>query len=176
MRGTKTKMIAVVAVVFVFAVLAAYAVLGYGVGRLSASLMNEKRHAAQTQKELNEERALARQLPVVTRDNEALAAYFLSEDEVVGFLGSVEDLGRRIGVDASASSIEVTEGEGYAELLTLSIHASGSKAAVLHMLEILETLPYASEITSVQMTKQGAGTDIEWEGAFDLSVKKHPDV
>ncbi len=77
-----------------------------------------------------------------------LEKYTLTESDTIDFLTSMESMAQLYGVLLTTDALNVAEGKGKEVFDTLHINMTmtGSEAAVMSVLKILETLPYASRI------------------------------
>jgi len=142
--------------------------------RLRTGLDEERQHVATIRAQEGEQADLMRMLDSITVNHDEMKTYFIHEQDVVGFLELIEALGRAHGAAVTTASIDVAKGDGHVDELQLTIKATGSKNSVQHVLELLETLPYRSIVTSAVLGKKGDGTsDNEWEGTFKVAVGKY---
>ena len=112
------------------------------------------------------------------REREELDRYILSNDAVVDFIEDLEGLKTITGavvqvvtvnVAASGTASSTTEG------LTLTLNAEGSWNQVMHLLSIIETLPYSVRITNVGLHKLGGGGKgkaVYWQETITFVVQK----
>lgn len=114
---------------------------------------------------------LSREFEETALDRAELDAYLLPSDGVVDFLSLIETLGVRQGVLVTTAALEVIEEGDIHATLRLEVRASGSHDGVLHVLETLESLPYASHVERVDL--QTAGASGVWDGVFTAIVLQH---
>lgn len=103
-------------------------------------------------------------------DRLVLSSYFLAqESNSIDFLNTVESLAPSAGVVLKTESLNVedskTDGLNWVEA-TFSF--SGSRERVKNFIEVLETLPYVSRVTSVRMS---AVSGSEWRAQVTMKVQ-----
>lgn len=106
-------------------------------------------------------------------EREALNEYFLTEEELVTFLGSLETLSTYSGATVAIQSVSVGEAidkDGLITSLKLSLKSIGSLQAVYHNLALLETFPKTVSVNSIRLTQDPS--TLVWEGVFDITVIK----
>jgi hypothetical protein len=120
--------------------------------------------------------ALTRQtLTDTERDRAKLDALALPSDGAADFINMVEQQAKRAGVSLEVGNVNATPKEGMFDSLGLAIKATGSFAATTRFLHLLETLPYASSVTSVVIGTGGekAGMWV-FTGALTVPIHKQP--
>lgn len=88
---------------------------------------------------------------------EALDEFVLTEDKTIDFLAEIESIGKRQGVTFETSALEVVEQPGLFNILVIRFVVTGNEARVFKMLEILETLPYHSELRDLSLDNSSDG-------------------
>ena len=107
--------------------------------------------------------------------------YFVSEEGVVGFIETIESFGAVAGTEIEVTSVEkgpldasAKEAEPQVfELLRIGFKTSGSWRGVMHVLALLETLPYRVSITRATVEAVAAVDEEEppaWNGFFTVTV------
>lgn len=107
-----------------------------------------------------------RQLEVVeNRIDEVL----ISEDEVVGFIGFLENLAEESGISVSVGRVDFSDGEDDNKLgvLSMSLSFSGSWEEVNSYINRIEDLTYVKKINSIRFSENN---DI-WSVNFTLEIK-----
>lgn len=116
-------------------------------------------------------------------------SFFIPSDGVVGFINTLESLGKSTGVTLSVSSVDVgTVAPGdFKEPLHLRLETEGSWAHNYYFLSTLENLPYVLTINSATYTLSSAADSIlfkgsatsripapdeTWKGVYDVTVLK----
>lgn len=137
-----------VAALLLVGVLGAYAFWYASVGRLSveAALLSE---AIRTKSQDSARVAAARvALESLSEDEEAMRAYLVREQDIVPFLGALEDTGASLGATVEVVSVAADTKEER-ERLVLSLKILGSFDAVQRTLGAIEYGPYDSAVQSV---------------------------
>ena len=118
----------------------------------------------------------------IVRDTEPeraeLNAHFVNDDSVVDFLETIENLGvvADVSLDVVSVGIEgpLGDGEDIVEFLRLSLVAQGSFESIMHLLFLLESLPFIIEIGQFGLDRiviSDKGKN-EWRGMFTFRVAK----
>lgn len=92
--------------------------------------------------------------------------YLESQSDSIDFLNYVEVLALEKTIDLE--TISATEAErGKKQLLEVRYKIGGTRAQVEQFVVLLETIPYVSELTSVQLTTRSA---VQWEASVIMEV------
>lgn len=81
-----------------------------------------------------------------------LADHVLTKSETISFLADIEELGKRRGVELVTNSLEEKQGAGDFDYLQINFSVAGDQQLVEEMITVLETLPYHSNLQSLQLT------------------------
>lgn len=157
----------------------ALALLGIGLTLFTLVLygvLNARSEAAASLKSLSTQMAQAQDLQTAARaanatkeERTALAALPLPQNGGADFIAKVESLAKTARVDATVSAITGTAPSGGRPgALSLTVHFSGSYAACLRYLKLIETMPAAVSIANASLDYNEA--DKSWGGLFTLSV------
>lgn len=104
-----------------------------------------------------------------SRDRE-LQTRALHDEEVINLLAELETIAKQESMTLETDSLtQKTEGEFTSILITL--RARGTYARVSHFLRILESLPYRTHISSVDVGKGSENQNDEWEGVIAFSIR-----
>jgi len=125
------------------------------------------------EQELN---SLVRLVDESNLEREKLSSYLLQEEDVIDFLSLIESLAKDQGVSLDISGLNVTELNADFEQLSLAVDVKGSRDSVLRILTILETLPYQTLVSSVDIISSGESGTNGWSGKFILIVTKQKEV
>jgi Tfp pilus assembly protein PilO len=114
-----------------------------------------------------------------------LDSYFVSQEEVDDFIGSMETLGKDMGVNLSVGSVAVEPDKGkddFKEFLRLKVGINGPWANVIDFLSALENLPYKVRLDQVSVSlgsdagqSSSAGTKgspSRWQAEFEFVALK----
>lgn len=115
--------------------------------------------------------ALMETLEKTKGDRENLISRVLKEEDVINFLALVESLGKEQGVSLSTNSLTVEPIDAVFETLIVNVSVEGQYAGVLHVLKILEHLPYQVSVTKFQITRSSAEGSV-WKSTYDVRVTK----
>ncbi|MCR4330343.1 MAG: hypothetical protein NUV49_00420 [Patescibacteria group bacterium] len=105
-------------------------------------------------------------------EREKIDSLFVSGDDIVGFIGRIESLGRHAGVSLELKSVDVTkDDEG---VLSLRFSTKGDWEGTLYFLALMESMPLRIETESVNLrnikqVEQGKMTTF-WSGDFKISL------
>lgn len=99
---------------------------------------------------------------------QTLNTHLLTEDGVINLLSLIETLGRESGVLLSTDELKVEPINARFERLTATVSVEGNYASVIHVLELLEQLPYQAHLETVNLS-QDANT---WQGVFEVHILK----
>lgn len=83
-----------------------------------------------------------------------LETYILTEEETIDFLAQIEQIGIDQGVDLETLSLNVVEKSGMFDELVVNFSVSGNELLVLKMIDVLESLPYHSQIESLDIERR----------------------
>lgn len=114
--------------------------------------------------------ALEKLLSISAEQRTAMHTYVLTEDETIEFLSNIERIAPEQGVELITGSLNVASSSAFS-LLKVQYSIKGETTAVERMLAILETLPYASSLTSLDITRgstEGSGVTSQVELAVTL--------
>lgn len=105
-----------------------------------------------------------------------LDEYFVHSDDIIFLLQDIEDLGVRTGVKVSFETVNVKDGNGLNQELSLRISTEGDFADTFYMLSLLELLPFKLSFEQVFMEKQRVGgisdktSESIWKGVFLITI------
>ena len=102
---------------------------------------------------------------------ESLISRILSENGVVDFLTLIESIEKEQGVEIKTDSLTVEPISEVFEKLVVNISVTGSYTSVVHVLKLLEHLPYQSSLRKVSIGREDRSANV-WKGMFELSVTK----
>jgi hypothetical protein len=124
-----------------------------------------------------------------------LDSYFIPSDGVVGFISSIESLGKESGVELVVTSVETLSDpkntKDFKEALHLRLETMGSWKGTFYFLSVLENLPYQVDVSQVTFGLTGATDKVafdsspgaiartrqpskeeRWHGTYDVTVLK----
>jgi len=112
---------------------------------------------------------LMRTLNETESDRVSLQTRILKDEDVIELLTLIESLGKEQGTELTTKSLTVEPIDDRFEKLIITVGVKGSYVAVLHVLTLLEYLPYQSSIGAVQIN---GDENQQWESTYDLRVTK----
>jgi len=143
-------------------------------GGLVYFISNAKEDFSAKQVEVAKARMHEEELAAFTRlveeseeERDKLSSYVLYEENIIDFLALLEALAEEQGVAIDIKSLnEAGLNESFEELQA-SVSVGGSYEATLHLLTLLETLPYQSYVENATVSKV---SEDAWTGTFLLHV------
>jgi len=166
MKGQRLKIIGLTLTVFTAALVAT--------GFFAYEIIKEARLLDEQVTALSQDQAQASQLSqlkkIVSRtqtDRDTIASYYLqSQADSIDLLNFIEELANNHPVTLETiGATEVVDERG--SRLAVQYDLQGSLAQVEQFIEMLETIPYASELTRVNLQKE---TAISWKAAVTIEV------
>jgi len=126
---------------------------------------------AQVENDLRQESltALSRTLRDTENDRKSLDTRILHDENVVEFLALIESLGKEQGVGLVTNALTVEPKNDMFETLVMQVNVEGTYGGVVHMLKLMEHLPYQSTLGKVQLENKN---DSLWVGTFEMRVTK----
>lgn len=98
---------------------------------------------------------------------EAFENLTLSNESLVPFIESIEEMGRALDLDIKIASVEKKdEGEGGTQRIRMVIQAEGGWRGIFTLLKAVESLPYRVMIENVSQTQ----SDFAWSETITLSL------
>lgn len=103
---------------------------------------------------------------------EIASAFFSDEGNSITFLGEIESFANSIGLKLKTENLnKITGADKKTEYITMTFVYSGEKEQVLSFNQLLENIPYHSQIQSLSMRKGGANG---WESRLTLHIMIQP--
>lgn len=87
-------------------------------------------------------------------DREELATLFLTEADTIDFLATIEEAARNRGIELTTESLKVEEPKDEPAVLVINFTFSGQPAEVREFITLLESVPYGSYLTDLQVQMQ----------------------
>lgn len=111
--------------------------------------------SAQQQRAEEVQRILSDSAP----DREALQTLFLTEADTIDFLATIEQAASRQGITLTTESLKVEEPKDKPATLLVDFTFAGPPQSVRQFITFLETIPYGSYLTNLQLqTDRETGT------------------
>lgn len=167
MITTKTKKIAVAAGVALVVTISVVAVGVWFVIQQSELLADQVETLALDQAQEDAFVRLERKVQETKVERQTLESNFLvSESDSIGFLEYVENLANDHGVVVVTSSPTRIEQDGQ-DFISVGYQTTGTLMQLESFIELLEVIPFISQLQSVQLRKQ---TDTQWEASIQINV------
>jgi hypothetical protein len=111
-------------------------------------------------------------------EREQIASYVLDEDNMITFLAEVEQAGRALGVALTTTQLSVVEATPNEQVLNMEVSFSGSEEDALELLELFESLPYASTVERFSYQLDGNAVEnvapkVSGLLALSVTIQKH---
>jgi Tfp pilus assembly protein PilO len=172
MIHTHTKVILSISIALLLASVSALSIFFYRLETQKAAYETMRTEEAERLARIASLSALTETLEATKEDREIIAAHVLSEDGVVELLALIETLAREARVVLSTDTLTVESINTQFEELIATISVEGQYAAVLHMLELFERLPYETRIDTVNLDQ----STNNWRGVFQIRILKFKGV
>lgn len=109
-----------------------------------------------------------RQLILDTEEERAaLGAYALEQGSAATLIELLERDARAAGIAFEIGGVSVDPKDGPFDVLKVSMRGQGSFTAVMRLLSLIETIPYASTVDSAALERESGG---RWSGTFTIGV------
>lgn len=173
----RTKIIACISGLFI--ILSATAFFGflYLVSKQEQTLQQELRVAAETESRRKAFDALITVTQKTAEERETLEKLLLREENIIEFLSLIETVAREQGVEVKTNNLTVVPLSSDFDSLDIDLTLRGTRAAVMHVIRLLETIPYQSRITRVLFTSiSDEGVILQsdaWQARLDMSITKY---
>ncbi len=155
---------------FCLVVIGLFAGFYYYIDSKQKQLTENTRHVAELRANSNE---LATLMNVVTQsaaEREKLFTYVLTEEDVIDFLALLETLAAEQGIEYKTENINEKKHSNQFKTLTLNISAYGAYQGVVHFIALLETLPYQSSISEINLIKDNEKEPADWKVTLVLTA------
>lgn len=102
------------------------------------------------------------------KEREKLTAHFLQkESDSIDFLNQVESLAPEVGVNLKTENLKEIIDKNGKSWIEVNFSFSGSKQRVQNFIDVLENLPYLSQVTSVSLS---SGESAVWQAKVVMQV------
>lgn len=118
--------------------------------------------------------ALMRTLDETKEERTDLFTRVLQEEDVIDLLALIETVGKEQGVVLTTNSLTVEPINATFESLVVSIDVEGPLTGVMHVLKLLEHLPYQSSVRNVQVLRNES--EEGWKSTYDVRVTKYKKI
>ena len=131
------------------------AYIGWFISAQGGALQSDLQQYTDQEAQQQEYLMLERELAATAEDRATLAELALDGDEdTVAFLSAVDGLAARLGVSLVTEKLEVqVQKDAPFDSLDATFGLSGSEAAVFRMIRLLESWPYHSYLTALEIDR-----------------------
>lgn len=158
-----------ISAIFFVAFLGVYIFAGFFVKNLLKSTAeNLSQLAALNRKDQNVQ-TLRRSLKNTEENRALLNTYFVSEDNIVGFLEKIEEMGPISGTTVTLQNVNQ---EGNPKNLVLLVKASGPFSNIMTLTKLFEQAPYGIVVDKLYLNKIINPTEAVATGATGKDIKK----
>lgn len=127
------------------------------------------RNSSILEKKIQGVKLLESQIDKIREDKKKIDSVFLKEEDIVKFIETLEDLGKKTDILIKISSAEIGKGS---ENPKLRISANGSFQDIFHYIILLENLPNQIAFDNLNLVKKSSGDEKngEWESGIEISI------
>lgn len=165
------KLILIIAVIFILNTLAVLGCVSLFsmVENKRASAREMLKNTIVLEKKIQIVKSLESQITKIREDKKKIDSVFLNEKDIVKFIETLEDLGRKSGIAIKISSAEIGKGS---ENPKIRISANGPFQNIFQYIIMLENLQNQIAFGNMNlMKKAGDGEkNSEWESSIEISV------
>lgn len=112
-------------------------------------------------------RSLRQLITDTEQERTTLSQYSVGSDGAASLIELLERDARGLGISFAIGGVSVDPKEGPFDTLKVSMQASGSFSAVMRLLALIETIPYASTVEAITLQREENG---QWGGTFSIGV------
>jgi len=173
MISRKTKQVAISAAILLITMLI---LVILGVGTITAESEDLSAQVAAIEIDQSQQAAFSRLQKLVTEtelERGQLRSYYLSsQGDSIDFLNYIEQLAADRGITLETINPTEVERENKQTYLSVGYAINGSLSQVESFVQLLETIPYVSQLISVKLQKQ---TGVLWQAdvMIDVAVLKY---
>ncbi len=121
------------------------------------------------EKEAQANKLLASQIPEIKESEQKIDLIFLKKEEIISFIETLENLGKKTSVSVKLSSVRV--GEGKEEKPSLSLELEGEFKQIFNYLLLMENLPYQIIIDDLDLRAGGISEEKKfWSARVGIKV------
>lgn len=150
----QTKFIGGIAVALFIAMCVAVVVAVYSIIAQGERLENQMVLLADVTAQQQRIGEVDRILEASATDRAELETLFLTEADTIDFLATIEEAARMRGIELTTESLKVEEPKDEPAVLVINFTFSGQPAEVREFITLLESVPYGSYLTDLQVQVQ----------------------
>lgn len=113
------------------------------------------------------ERSLRQLVADTEAERAALRSHSLAQGSAAALIELLERDARSAGIAFEIGGVSVDPKDGPFDVLKVSMRGQGSFTAVMRLLSLIETIPYASTVEAAALER---GVNGRWSGTFTLGV------
>ena len=148
----KTKVIFVLTLAYFIVASVGLGWVGYEVNQVGNELENYVTVIANKSAQEQKYAELSDLVEKTEIERKTLEKYVLTEEKTITFLSEIEKIGVEQGVTLITNSLKVVENPDTYNQLTVNFSVEGDEKLVFRMMQILESVPYHSEISTLVLT------------------------
>jgi hypothetical protein len=168
----RTKIIAGIGAAFFIACAAAYALFFFVVSNHKEQFVAQSVERAEAKSRHETLSALMRTLDDTQEARKELFTRILKEEDVIDLLALIESIGNEQGVTLKTNSLTVEPIDATFEALVVDLNVEGTYASVIHVLKLMEHLPYQASVTKVQLLREQPENGPFWKSTYEVRVTK----
>lgn len=175
MIHTRTKIIALISIGFLFLSLCVYLGFFWMVNSHKGQLHEERVRAAEAEVQAQALKTLQETVADSEADRAKLKTYILEEEAIIDILSLIEKTALEQGVILTTKNLNTAPIDDVFEDLQVTVNIEGSFDGVLRMIRILEQIPLQSSIPNVSLTKTEE-LKSTWQAQLDIHITKFKKV
>ncbi len=166
----KTKILVIVSIAFNIIAISAFVYMFYLIKEETNIVYALNGKIKNIENRVQEINSTKRLIFDTKNDVSILNSYFIYSDNVVGFIKSIETLGKEAKVSLSLNSVDIS-GEDSSSL-SLQFTTQGSWDGSVYLLALLESMPVKINIGKVNLIKRPASDNKKpyWYGEFSVDL------
>jgi hypothetical protein len=129
-------------------------------------ILENKKQLEQDKNELKYFSKLERSMPDIKNDSERANDYFIKRENLDSFIDLIEEIKESTNATISVSLHEQEKDKQ--KYLDVIVKIDGEYSQVYHALQVLQELPYQTEIVSVNFQKNNNVKDAKWSASVNL--------
>lgn len=155
MPAAKTTKILILAALSMTVALTAVVYVGLLLERKGALFTENLQLSVDREAREQEHIALQDQLASTAAEREQIQQFILEgDDDTIAFLSEIDDLAASLGVTLVTEKLEVREEKNATfNMLDVTFSIDGAPGSVIHLIQLLETLPYHSHIAAATLSR-----------------------
>ena len=163
----------IISILLLFAAIGGYWYMTFAISNAIGTIADAKGSIESTREREQMTRTASSFLAETAAERAELDTFIAQNADFVAVIESIEGAAAREKVSATVDSVNVSKtSQKYHEIVAVSVSARGSFGGVLSFASALETLPFASRVTSLSLDSTG-GTGWYLQASMEF-VKRKP--